>query len=321
MSTTHVDSHKDKMSLEALIRMKDTINSDKKLRWGVDHNKEFPPVGQLINAEIVQRDEHYYLEADYKPYDYREEVPWDNTLLMESFKEGYPFIEIDLEIPTETIVAVDPNSFISDKHYNLFLQETQALNYPFIGTEHLRKANASTPEIIFTVGQSAIIYHIIKPLAKKIGKKIADKAEKVLVEKGEDFYQFISRTIISAFSHGASSNRPPFVVFQINGIPNIELIAKTSDHDLIIKALKDNKLKAMIEEIDFYRSKFEIEKIQFILTTKGKWKFNYLLTPNGAVVGKKDSFKKRDRRLDIVLNMNDGKVYNSVGLSNSKKRT
>lgn len=43
-----------------------------------------------------------------------------------------------------------------------------------------------------------------------------------------------------------------------------------------------------------------IAKVQFVLSNKGKWKFNYLLTDNGEVIGTKTVFKKRDKKIEMI---------------------
>ena len=320
MSTTHVDDHKDMISLDMLEKMKLTINSSQKIRWGIDHNRQFPPMGRMINGDIIKREDHYYLEADYEYYSTKEIVPWDNTLIMESFEEGFPFIEIDRNIPKEIVISVDPNSFVNETAYQLFWDEIKGLDYPLQLAEHFRKASAPVPELVITLSKTALLYQILKPVAKKFGEKLAEEAVEKMLEQGKAFYKFISKTITAAFRHGTTLNQPMMVIFHFMDIPNIELIAKTTDHDLILKGIKKEKLEKLLEVITFYQSKFNIEKIQFVLNEKGKWKFTYLLTAEGAAVGKKEIFKKRDHRYEMLLKMGGGKIYNSVGLTGKRKR-
>jgi len=315
MSTTHTDSHQESMSLEDLKKMEESINSDKKLRWGLDHNRLFPPLGRLKNASITKKDEHYYLEADYQCYEKQKDIEWDNSLVMETFQDPYSFIEVEKEHNSELMISVDPNSFRNITSYQSFWDEVRVQNYPTIATEHRRKASLAIPEIIYTLGPSALIYQILKPVAKRVGDKLGDAVADKIIDQGKIFYNYISKTMLSAFRHGAEANQQMLVIFQLTGIPNVELIAKTKDHDLIMKALKNKKLESLKNEIEFYQSKFNLEKIQFVLNEKGKWKFNYLLTSEGSAIGKKETFRKRDQRYSILLKNSNGEIYNSIGIT------
>src|ERR1019366_9153497 len=150
-----------------------------------------------------------------------------------------------------------------------------------------------------------LIYQILKPFAKKIGEKVADKIADATLKKGEQFYSYLRKVIIEAANSCVPKKQPLMVVFELNGEPQIELLAKTRDHDLILKSLTPRKLKMVKDEIKFLEKNLELDKIQFILTAKGKWKFNYLLTKQGASVGKKTAIKKRDKRLQIISEGNN----------------
>jgi hypothetical protein len=318
MSTTHTDSDNEQVSLAELYAFMERINSDRKIRWGVGHNWEFPPKGILNNASIHKKGEHYYLEADYKKYDKGEILSWDETLYMESFSNGNRFSEVENTPPEITTISVDPHSFNSKADYKMFLHEVQKDGFSLETEEHFRKAQTPDPEIIFTIAKGTILYHIFKPIAKKIGEKIADKVASLIVDNSSNFYKFISRSIGGALQYCTPKNRPLFVIFRINQLPNIELIAKTRNHDLVIKSIEEKKLAPVVKQIKELSGKFDIDKIQFKLNDNGKWKFTYLLTAEGAAVGKLEVFKKRDRKLEIMIKSSGNKIYNSIGFSKVK---
>lgn len=305
LSSTHTDSHGDQMSLQALQQMAEIINGEIKVRHGVDHNREFPPIGRLGNAEIVEKEGAFYLTAVHVPYDKIENVDWDKDLVFESFNDPAPFTEVKRDATEIFTVGLDPNNFESIEKYNEFVKN---LNYQndidFKLESIMRKAVLSDPEVIITLTKSVFLYHLIKPTLEKIGDKIADKIADKTIDKSKEFYKFIKKTITQTVHYCIPKARPIMIVFEVTGEPHIELIAKTRDEEFVLNALKDKKLIKVQNEIESLSKKFEIDKVQFILTDKGKWKFNYLLTKKGESLGRRTTIKKRDRRMEVITSGN-----------------
>jgi hypothetical protein len=90
------------------------------------------------------------------------------------------------------------------------------------------------------------------------------------------------------------------VVFVWPGDPQVELIVKSSDPDVAIRALTARKLEKAAKELEELSMKVQIQEVQFKLTDKGKWKFTYLLTKDGKVLGRKTLFNKGDKRFEIL---------------------
>ena len=68
---------------------------------------------------------------------------------------------------------------------------------------------------------------------------------------------------------------------------------------MLLKAI--SQISNVLNEIDNLKKNVDIAKVQFILSNKGKWKFNYLLTADGKSIGKKSTIKKREKRNEIIL--------------------
>ena len=96
------------------------------------------------------------------------------------------------------------------------------------------------------------------------------------------------------------STRPANIIFDYPGTPHIELIARTRDKDLVLNALNSHQLSKVGKKITDLSKHINIAKVQFVLSNKGKWKFNYLLTDNGEVIGTKTVFKKRDKKIEMI---------------------
>jgi len=218
-----------------------------------------------------------------------------------SFTNPAPFIEIENEYSDVFKVSVDPHNFASKSGFQKF---SQSINeFKDIDCKlgiNMRKSQLPDFEIVFTFTQSIFYYHLLKPIAKKMGDKIADKVSGKVVDKSSEYYRFLKMTITDVVHSCIPRTRPVMIVFEIPGTPHIELFAKTKDSELVIKALKESKLKKLMKEIESLQKRMDIGKIQFTLTENGKWKFNYLLTNKGECLGRKITTKKRDKRLDFM---------------------
>jgi hypothetical protein len=304
VSSSHIDSHGDQMSKEALEQLRDFINADKKLRFGVDHNREFPPKGRVANAELIENNGFYYVHAEYHEYDNVEDVSWDSTLKIESFIEAAPFNEVEKEIPKLTKVSVDRNNFKNHQDYEKYLDSIKDIEFEFETGIHIRKAAMPDPELVITFGVGSILYQLVKPLVTKIGEKIADEIVDGSIAKGKILMRFLTKAIKNAAYYYTPKDRPLFIVFELPGTPHVELIAKTRDHDFVLKSLQKRKLEDVKDQISDFTKRIDVDKIQFKLSDKGKWKFTYLLTKQGASVGKKESIKKRDKRYERIKEIN-----------------
>lgn len=317
ISSNHVDRHGDLMTKEALQQMVDTINNNEsRVRMGVDHRRDFPPRGRLENAELVERDNHIYVEADYCEFEKSEVVPWNNNYIKEYFDSEFQFAEVDNSESLEVSVSVDPHNFKGT--FNEVKDFTKSIktgsNVDFTLVLHGRKSLIPDPEVVFKLASSFLLYHFLKPTVKKIGEKIADEISDKAVEEGEKIVSFISKTLKEIFYRCIPKARPVAVIFDFPGKPHIELIARTRDEKLVLKALSKKRLTDVKKEIEELSQNVDIAKIQFLLSTKGRWKFNYLLTANGEAIGDKLAFGRRDRKYELM-----GKQKFSRG-TRSKKR-
>lgn len=301
ISSNHVDKHGDVMMKESLEKMVETINSNVKARMGVDHRRDFPPKGRLENAELVEKDGYYLVIADFCPYEKMEIVSWDKTLIIESFDTPFQFIEVENEETNSSSISIDYTNFKSTEDaekFSAFLKSQEELDLTI--EHHGRKAEIPDPEIIFKFANTVLFYLLIKPTVKRIGEKIADEiSEKAIIET-KKLTNLIGKSLKEFFYICIPKTRPATIVFEFTGKPHIELIARTRDEKLVLKGLRDNQLKEIQHEIGKLSESIQIAKVQFLLSEKGKWKFNYLITEKGETIGKKVSFSKRDRKLEMI---------------------
>jgi hypothetical protein len=290
------------MTKEALEQMVNSINcTDKMIRFGVDHRRDFPPRGRLENATLTEKDGYYYVETDFVEYDNTATVDWDNNLLIQYFDNSFQFAEVEKEESKENSISIDPHNFSSFHEVKAFSDSLKADEdfAPKI-TFHGRKSEIPDPEIIFRFATAGLLYQILKPTAKKIGEKLAEGIADRTVEEAKKLVRFVEKSLKELFYRCVPKARPVAIVFDLPGKPHIELIARTKDEKLVLKGLRDKQLEEIRKEIDSLTKHVEIAKVQFLLSEKGKWKFNYLITETGQTIGKKEIFKKREHRLNII---------------------
>jgi hypothetical protein len=302
VSSSNVDKHGDVMTKEALEQMVDFINcKDKMIRFGVDHRKDFPPKGRVENGTLIEKDGVYFVEAEFVPYEKTEIVSWNNNLISQSFSDSFQFAEVQHEEIENPTISIDPNNFSSFEEVESFCEKIKQndvnnLKINFMG----RKSAIPDPEIVFGFTSSLLFYHFLKPTAKKLGEKVADKIAEKGLEQFQKIETLIEKSIKELFYRCIPKARPVTVVFDFPGKPHIELIARTTDQKLILKSLKGKQLQVIKEDIKSLSEHVKIAKVQFLLSNKGKWDFNYLITENGETIGKKVAFEKREHRLEII---------------------
>lgn len=198
--------------------------------------------------------------------------------------------------PGEKITfSVDKNNFqnISD------LQSTGGhIHNTFEGNVTLeldiRKELYPDPRIVITLAPYAmVLYPLVKPFLVKMGEKIAE-------DIAEDFYKSIKSGLKGLLNRLSSSvrisrenmipaNKTLLTIFEIPWEPYIELHIRSNDSSKVEKGLKPSKLAAVHQKILSLQKYVDIAEIYFILDSKNKWEFSYLLTKDGKAIGTKSA--------------------------------
>lgn len=300
VTSTHVDKQGCRMAKSALESMLPQLNGERKPRLGLEHIRTFPPFGVVMNGEIFKgKDEHYYLTAEMVYFDKHEIITLEDgtQLLREFFSEGeFPFLECKDDEVSKLSIATDPANFESyeDKNdmYNLVRQE---VDLEFDTEEIGRKSELPDPEMIITITTivAATLGIIKSKITEKIGEAIGDYLAK--------FYKLISKLAIETIKKAKPSNRPKnFVISYPNPNCNIELVITTNKADAVLNSLTKDKLVVIASKVEQLKN-LNPEKIQFIYNESEVWEFNYLLSKDGAVIGKIKSFNKRNKLYNEIL--------------------
>ena len=293
LSSSHIDKHGDVMTKEALESSLKYINGKRKPRLGLDHNRNFPPMGRLNNGEVIEKDGVFYLVADQEYFDVSKSAILENGLeLIEmSFSDkNFPFIECEFE-PIETIeVQIDPINLGSFENGKKFLNEIKSeSDLQFKGSEFMRKSEIPDPEIV--VKLTEIIGIALGIGLRKIPEKLGDAIGEDLVK----FYKLIGKTIRKSVKEMIPVNKPIHFVVEIPiNKTKVELIVTTRNPDIAITAFKRENIEKLEQEIESSIKNLNAEKIQFFFNEENKWEINYILASDGKVIGTKKSFKKRN---------------------------
>lgn len=293
LSSSNIDKHGHVMTKEALESSLKFINGKRKARLGLDHNRNFPPMGRINNGEVIEKDGVFYLVADQEYFDISKTAILENGLeLIEmSFSdENFPFTECEFE-PTETIeIQIDPINLGSFENGQEFLSDLKSeSDLEIKGSEFFRKSEIPDPEIILKLTE-------IIGIALGIGlRKIPEKLGEAIGDDLVKFYKLIGKAIRKSVKEMIPKNRPIHFVVEIPIKKSIvELIVTTRNPDVAINAYKKEVIENLKKEIETSIKQLKAEKIQFFFNEENKWEINYILTSNGKVIGTKKSFKKRD---------------------------
>lgn len=108
LASDHRDSHGEVITKEVLEMMAETVNGQRKVRWGVEHKRQLPPMGRAEDAKVEEKDGHHYLTVRQVKYDVYETVNWNEDLVKASFsKDQSPFVEPEFDPLSNSKLLID----------------------------------------------------------------------------------------------------------------------------------------------------------------------------------------------------------------------
>lgn len=310
LASTNVDLHGDKLTLAVLEQMKETINGERSIRMSLEHNPLFPPLGQFINAKIVESPDEkgiYILLAESILYEDYEDIPNSNNLVRNySKKHSRPFIEDSLALEENIQIDIDFRDFQSKQEISLFKEDIASnVDNRIVIHEKVRKSYIPDPEIIITLSKYFLIYKLAKPVAEKVTNKVVENIAEDIFES----YLKLKKVILKSVKYLLKKNRPILYLIEIpNEIITIELACKVTKDNLqmFVDATSIEKINELIERSQKIQSRFNGKKCQFVLNDYQEWEFTYLLTKDGHIIGDREIFKIRNSTYKRML---DGESY------------
>jgi hypothetical protein len=155
-----------------------------------------------------------------------------------------------------------------------------------------RRSQIPDPVLIFTLGlQASAVW-----LGLRIAKAAADAIEPEL----KDFFDVMIAATKRIARSVVPKTRPVTYVLQVHGTPNLEFIARTHDPDKAIKAFTGADFADPMERASELAKSLGAEFVQYVLDDDGEWRFHFLLTPTGQVIGTRCAFDHRAKLLTAM---------------------
>jgi hypothetical protein len=280
------------------------INGQQKMRYLVNHRREYPLLGYIDNAELIEREDTYLLIAERILYSKKENIDWDSELLAEKPDQPITILRRGSN-EQDFVITLDPNNFGSPKQY---FNIEQTLRETIKDDLHIktdtRKSFSLEPRVIISLLAAGPIWNLSKPFLKKIGERIADNIGDAVYDAGKKQLLSIAHNVKKLMTitrqQAIPVNKPLSLIFELHGEPYIELHAKTDNADLVVKGLSINQLSKMRQRVNELSEHVKIAEAHFDLSKKGSWAFTYLVAIDGTQIGKKSIFKKRDQLMKRI---------------------
>lgn len=304
-ATTQVDAHNTRIALEALEAAAENIVHGKYVpSVGVEHDPTIMPIGKVVNAyveKINNNDYALYCEQDMFSA-YSMERDGAKFVIQKSLIDDRPLTTSFLEQREKLLIQTDFVNFKSREDAAAFLKglsDEYDIETGYCG----RKSAIPDPELVFQLLETTVnclfIYLTSKTVIEKVGNHIIDYALSEL----DDLYAFIKKAIISAAKQFIPANRPVTYIFTGKHEFVIELVVQTTNPNIAIEAISEEKLISVVSEIDNLKKHFSsFSKIQLVYNTEtGQWEFNYIATDKGEVIGTEKSYKKSMKKIEIAF--------------------
>jgi hypothetical protein len=167
MTTTHVDKHNERMSVDALKGFVDLLNRQY-TPMGVEHDPRIPPVGRVISAQIEELpDGEFAVDGIAEFYEEGQEI---------EFKDDGR--EIPIELPSEGITISPDRSYLEPNDKEL-LQELKNL---LKGEINPQVKKSIEPISILIIAASFMAGGIAQGFLSKIGEDIWEKLKSKINE-------------------------------------------------------------------------------------------------------------------------------------------
>lgn len=306
MATTKVDAHNMRICKEALEKAaQDISNGECALLVNIEHDLTTMPIGKVVRAHVDKYDDTdyaLYMEQDIFEKSYSTTIDGQTYIMTKSLVDDRPFASRTDNTNDKLFIQTDSVNFESFDAAKDFLSELETerdVQTGFIA----RKSLIPDPELAFQLVEKSVtalfIYLASKTAIEKVGNHIIENALTEL----DSLYSFIKKAIITAAKRFHPQNRPVTYVFR--GYQNflIEFAVQTTNPNIAIESIKEEKLLGALEEIKKLQHLFsDFLKIQLVYNVdKEVWEFNYLTTQTGEVIGTEKAYNTTVKKLDIAL--------------------
>ncbi|HEY3296658.1 MAG TPA: hypothetical protein VGL38_14600 [bacterium] len=297
IATTQMSRHGFCITRDYLERASQDIRLKGCMPIDVEHIHTVPPIGRIAETRVVALDDNVYALVAKLEY-FELERPYvlpsgDPVVWRRVNGPSHPFAS-DASPPAILGIQYDPVNIDSEDDLQ-FIKAALPMDGAAVFSPFSRNARIPDPELIIAVGEALVklflVKYVLKPIAEEIGRQIS-----------AEFGVFM-RSTKSVCARWAQRAIPlgkcRTYIVHIAGTPEIDLAAETADVDLFLGALTEEKTGEAIRHAHDLHQHIAATKIQYLLDGDGHWKFNYLLTSEGDVIGTPLSFDRQKRRYEL----------------------
>lgn len=292
-ATTEVDRHNCKIAKAALEKAAKAMNDGTYAPGvGVDHDLSMFPIGKTYYGEIKPMENGEYALHIKQDIFFDDCTRIENTdgevfYCGESKLDHRPFADTEHSNPIQLKISIDPVNFDRQNFEDIskFIQEDCKIDLGGI----MRKSLVPDPEILVEL--------LAGTLLTLAGKKAVEKISEALATDIVNVYEQLKKAIKKIAQNALPKNRPITYVFR-ESIDNgcvIELIIKTTSPDDVLIATQEAQIANILDKINHATTLVNdsVAKIQFLYeVATSEWKFNYLTTQTGQVLGTEECYKR-----------------------------
>lgn len=276
---------------EALDDLAERITSDKrKVAVLVEHDSTCPPCGMAVSAKVVPlEDGHYALDTTsvlYGPPTLVLLPDGTNGFLQRLPTFPFPLSVGDFGTSVSPEIKIDPTSLGGIAEAREFSRALEAIA-PEVGysvSDFERRSAIPDPQMIIDFGAALS--------GLWLTAKLGNAAAKALEPRVKQFLDVAFEAMYRMAVHANPKTRPITYIFYAHGTPRVSFVVRTRDPHIAIRAMSSD-FSDVSKQVASLHGRFNAELIQLMLDDDGEWKFSYLVTSDGTVVGSKDSFDRR----------------------------
>ena len=310
MARTAKDAHNVVFTKEALESAAEGMNGDRAVRMGANHDPFCMPYGKIVEARVEPKENGHVLVARMYIEDHFMQLTREKTgeqlVLLDFAKYPKPFNKrFENESHDQTEVHVDFVNFESKHNYDKFIDEVNSiddeLSYgrglgrkslipePFI---QIVLSHPETVAVLSTVGwwmfvrAKKFINHTVDETLRKVGDDLSDKLSAKIISVYEAYKR-----------HQAQDERPVVTQIVMPGDVELNLLTKT-EHDAKHLGMDWESLRAEIEKCSDLLQ--HADSVTFGREGASNWKFLYMTTKTGEVIGTLECFDRTRRVLKEV---------------------
>lgn len=297
-ATTHVDSHGDRLAVSALEDMAAGLR-EVAVRWTIEHDPTVLPLGRIARARVVElADGEHALLVQPERFEALREITLPGG--SQAIEFGVPGHDVSFAVHRhekrdEYYVAYDRVNFESQDDIHAFLTEVRAVA-PFEERVFGRKSLIPDPQLILQLPAAFLTFEA----TRRIGGKVLDRLGDDIAEDAHRIYQFATTAAVALLKRAIPKGRPVTCVYEVDADPKVQFVVRGDDAQTFEAAIDLERLRELWRQAVDLRDALDAIEVQY-LYDGGEWRFNYLLTGQGRIIGTPIALEEANRRMALLI--------------------